>query len=176
MEGNKLKITLTDTEVICCFGAYEKLFSMSPKTKTVIKLLLNDIIEEHYGFLNNKKISAEIRGGKNIGCIIILSSPIAKQKEYLLGFENSEGLIEGVKILHRILRKKNYRSSLYKAYGRYYLFICNNLDKRRFSLLRNFSYSITSDCIKIEEIKEYGIPITKRNAVNKMHHAFFKET
>ena len=41
---NKIKIVLTDTEVLCCFCSYEKLLSMSDSTKNLIKALLRDIV------------------------------------------------------------------------------------------------------------------------------------
>lgn len=175
MSDNKVKITLTDTEVIYCFGAYERLFSMSAKTKYVIKALLSNVIEEHYGFLKSEKISAEIRGAQNIGCIIILSCE-KKPKEYILSFENSEQLIKSSIQLYKHLKNKKYTSSLYINNGKYYLLITAASNKNLLSICRKSVYDICSDSIKTEYIKEYGTAISKRNALYKLFYAFSKET
>lgn len=178
LSGNKLKITLTHTEVICCFGAYEKLLSMSAKTKTAIKILLGDIIEEYYGVLGNQKISAEIRTSLHNGCVIVLSYPesFKKPKEYLICFENSENLIEGAIGLYRILSKKAYTSSLYTMNKKYYILLSYGTEKRRIMPLRKFSHYITDDAVKAEYIKEHGKVISKRNALGRLCSAFIKET
>ena len=177
LEGNKIKITLTHTEVICCFGAYDNLLSMSKKTKTTMKILLSDIIEEYYGFLNSEKISADIKADLHNGCVIILSycADQIKKNEYIICFENSENLIDGTLILSRILRKKAYTSSLFTLNKKYYLLLTLGIDKRRIMPLRKFTYYITKDSIKSEYIREYGKIITGRNAVQKLSSAFTKE-
>ena len=177
LEGNKIKITLSHTEVICCFGAYDNLLSMSKKTKTTIKILLSDIIEEYYGFLNNEKISADIKADLHNGCVIILSRCTGqiKKNEYVVCFENSENLIDGTLILYRMLRKKAYASSLYTLNKKYYLLLSFDIDKRRIMPLRKFTYYITKDSVKTEYIREYGKIITRRNAVKKLSSAFIKE-
>ena len=175
---NKIQITLTHTEVICCFGAYEKLLRMSAKTKTAIKILISDIIEEYYGFSYNGEISADIKTHFHKGCIITLSpsKPIKNPKEYLLYFENSEKLIEGTLALHRILRKKAYASSLYTLNNKYYILLSYSIEKRYIMPLRKFYNYIIEDTIKTEYIKEHGKLITKKNAVSKIFSAFIRET
>lgn len=176
LDNNKIKITLTHTEVICCFGAYKNLLNMSPKTKNTIKLLLSDIIEEYYGFLNNEKISADIKTQIHNGCVIILSYPKFKNwNEYVICFNNSENLIDGTLHLYHILRKKTYTSSLYILNKKYYILLSLNIDKRRIMSLRKFTYSITNDSVKPEYIREYGKVITEQNAVLKLSSAFIKE-
>ena len=175
MSGNKVKITLTDTEVIYCFGAYEQLFSMSAKTKYIIKALLSNIIEEYYGFLRSEKISAEIRGAHNIGCTIILSCE-KKPNEYILTFENSEQLIKCSIELYQLFKNKRYTSSLYTENNKYYLLINIFSNKNMLFSCRKSVYDICSDYIKSEFIKEYGTVITRKNALYKLFSAFSKET
>lgn len=175
ISGNKIKITLTDTEVLCCFSSYQKLFSMSAKTKNTIKILIGDIIYSHYGILGCDKICAEIRGKENTGCVIILSceAEIKNCKDYILCFKNSEEMIKSSLMLNRLLKKQRTFSSLYKNEKQYFLIINTLLDKKTLSKIREF-FNIQCDTVKSEYIKEYCNLITEQNAIKKISLAFSK--
>lgn len=175
ISGNRVKISLTDTEVICCFGAYESLFDMTPKTKLAIKTLLNEVIEKHYGTGEYEKISAVIRGGQNIGCTIIISCEKSVQ-EYILTFNNSENLIKSAKDLHRFLKNKQHTSSLYRENNKYYLLIRTVSKRIPYTILQKYTYDILYDSISYEHIREYATLVSGHKAIEKLAVAFFKET
>ena len=57
----KIKISLTHTEFIACFGEYEKLLNLTSKAKILLKILINDIISDNPSFSAADKISAKIQ-------------------------------------------------------------------------------------------------------------------
>ncbi len=178
VSNNKIKIALTHTEVLCCFGAYEKLFYMSAKTKNIFKAFINSIIEEHYGYLIGEKISAEIKGAENSGCIITLecSKSNSDIKEYSISFINSESMINTALNLYRLMKKRIYSSSLYRTDNRYHLIFRADTGKKTALKLNEIYGNIHSDNILCEYIKEYGKTVAKRNAIFKIASAFSKET
>lgn len=178
VSSNKIKIALTHTEVLCCFGAYDKLFIMSAKTKNIFKALINSIIEERYDYLIGEKISAEIKGIENSGCIITLEYSNTNNyiKEYSISFSNSENMINSSLNLHRLMKKKIYSSSLYKTDNLYHLIFKADISKKTALKLNEIYENINCDSILNEYIKEYGRLVTKRNALSKIASAFSKGT
>ncbi len=173
ISAGKVKIVLTNTEVLSCFGAYEKLFEMSFVTKNAIKALLRDIIKKHY---NHQKISAEIRAEKNYGCVIILTAIDKRNKTVQIAYEfyNSESLITGSLNLYKIFKNTPYNSAIYKISDKYYIII--NTVASAFPKYKTKSFdNVYTDAVKCEIIKEYGNIITENNALEKISSAFLKE-
>lgn len=173
---NKVKIVLTDTEVLCCFTSYEKLFSMTDRTKNTIKALLRDIIEERYDPLSCKKVSAEIHAGKNLGCIIIVTVKKDRKTKnsYIFEFSDSESLIAGATYLYRKSRRKKHSASLYKMPDCYRLIISSNAPPESFGGMKEFCRNILNGNVHGEYTKEYGKAILTDNAVSGIAKAFIK--
>ncbi len=178
VSNNKIKIALTHTEVLCCFGAYEKLFGMSAKTRNIFKAFINSIIEEHYGYLIGEKISAEIKGAENSGCIITLECPKNHSdiKEYSISFINSESMINTALNLYQIMKKRIYSSSLYRTDNRYHLIFRADTGRKTALRLNEIHKNVSCDNTISEYIKEYGKAVAKKNALFKIASAFSKET
>ena len=176
ISAGKVKIALTNTEVLTCFGTYEKLFEMSGRTKNAIKALLRDIIKKYYNHQINQKISAEIRAEKNFGCVIILTAVDKRNKKIQIAYEfyNSESLISGSFNLYQMFKNIPNNSSIYKISDKYYIIlntITSTLPKHQSKEFNN----VYTDTVKCEIIKEYGDIITENDALEKISSAFFKE-
>ncbi len=176
INSNKVKIFLTNTEVLCCFGDYEKLFNMSGHTKALIKALLNDIAENH-NMSHYQRLTAKIHAGKNFGCVIILSASGSKRvrKKYTLIFPDSESLLKASLYMQSLSRNKYHKSKLYKINNSYRLIFesdCNNDD---FLTLNEFCQGLYSEDLQFEYTKEYGTLLIKDKAVTKIAKTFFKD-
>ena len=171
---NKIKIVLTDTEVLCCFCSYEKLLSMSDSTKNLIKALLRDIVREH-SFTNCEKLTVQIRAGKNSGCVIILTGNEQRKKInlYTAEFTDSESLIKAAFYL-KSNRKYLKRSRLYSINNAYRLLLESEKEKDYFLSLHEFCERLYTEKIQFEYTKEYGTPIIKEKAVSKIAEHFIR--
>lgn len=175
---NKIKISLTHTEVIACFGEYERLLGLSPKIKNSLSMLLNDIISEHSLFEKNCKISAKIRLIKNCGCEITLTALLPKRKtpnrECVFEFFDIEALTGGITELYKTKANLRFLSHLYKTDNGYRLIInCKN-PKERLFFLHEFCFKISDKPQDIEYTKEYGKPLILNCAIEKYAKAFLK--
>ena len=65
----KLKITLTDSEVLSFFGAYERLNAATSETRLTVGLLLKESLSEYETELDGDLL-VEIRARENAGCVI----------------------------------------------------------------------------------------------------------
>ena len=173
---NKIKISLTHTEVIACFGEYDRLYNMSQKTKTALTLLLNDIITAHPIFNKNCKISAKIKLKRNIGCEIVLTALSAERnsppKECIFEFSDSESLTRGIVELYKNRRYSKLRSHLYKTENGYRLMVNCKDPKNRLFLLHEYCFKISDSPRDIEYTKEYGKPLILNCAIEKYGKAF----
>ncbi len=171
---HKLKIVLTDTEVICCFCSYEKLLSMSEGTKLLIKALLRDIAKEH-SLTNCERLSAKIHAGKNFGCVIILTGSDSGKKTnlYTVEFTDSESLIKAAFYLKSAKRSLN-RSRLYRTDNAYRLLIESEREKDYFLTLHEFCKRFYTERIHYEYTKEYGKLVIGEKAVSKIAGCFIK--
>lgn len=172
-----LKITLTDTEVISCFGAYEKLYTMSYGIQLAINLLLRDIISEHKNFFENSKITAGIKAVKNCGCEITLycrkSLRNSPKKEYIFCFDDSESLTQAILTLLNRNNTRNLESSLYKMPDCYCLIITSR-DANNIFIINEFCNKKSNPKFYAEYVKEYGKPLIINNAINRYGVAFSK--
>ncbi len=178
VSAKKIKVTLTHTEVIACFGEYESLINLTPKTKICLILLLNDIISKHLPFLKANEISAKISLIKNRGCIITLSAPLYKtectEAECLFEFSNSDALTNGITELYKNKSNHKFLSQLYETDKGYCLIVrCKNPTEKLF-LLHEFCPKISEDARDIEYVREYGKPLILNSAIKRYGKAFLK--
>lgn len=169
----KLKIVLTDTEVLCCFGTYEKLFNMSGIAKYVIKILLRDVAKD-YQLLNYEKLTAKIHAGKNLGCIIILSASGNKRgnNKYTIIFADSESLIKCVLFIKTQRNEIQNKSLLYKTENSYCLLFESPHSREEMYPFKEFCKTFYSDILHYEYAKEYGNLIIADNAITKIAENF----
>lgn len=157
---NRLKIKLSDTEVLALFGSYTKLFEMKKETKILISLLLRDILAERKQEFKNGKISADLKVIKNFGLEIYIfcKEENLPSEKYVFKFKSFEDLILGVKLL----KQTEFKSSLYMYNGYYYLITDN---KERLYNINDFYAFQTESYVFAEKIKEYGKIIIEEDAV-----------
>lgn len=175
---NKLKIALTHTEVLACFGEYEQLFSMTPRVKTALNLLLSDIIASKRVFSDNCKISAKLEVKRNFGCEITLtalsSQRKAPEKECIFEFSDSEALTHGITELYKNKSNLRFKSHLYKTESGYRLIASCKNPKESLFLLNEFCFKISDNLKDIEYTKEYGKPLILNCAIEKYGRIFLK--
>ena len=179
LSHNRLKIIISNTEVLCCFGSYESLGKMTDSIKSALSALLSDIIAENRAVFKNGRITAKIRLIKNYGCEIILIPDLQRgrssEKEYIFEFADSESLILAVLLLYRNRATVGLQSSLYKMPDGYRLII--RRAKSNLSIVLKEFYS--RECsfeYEAEYTYEHGKPLIVGNAVKKFGAAFFKAT
>lgn len=173
---DKIKITLTHTEVIACFGEYEQLVALTPKVKLSLNLLLNEAIVDKKLFSDNCKISAQIRVIKSVGCEILLTAiKLKKKKLYqncLFKFSDSDNLTKGILRLYKNTDLPIFDSELYKYNEEYHLIISGENLKENLFFLNEYSSFISEEVTDIEYTREYAKPIIMSNAIKKYGCAF----
>ena len=178
VSAKKIKVTLTHTEVIACFGEYERLLNLTPKTKICLMLLLNDIISKHLPLLKADEISAKISLVKNRGCIITLTAPLCKTEgtdtECLFKFQDSNALTNGITELYKNKANHKFLSQLYESNNGYCLIVRCKSPTERLFLLHEFCPYISEDKKDIEYVREYGKPLILNSAIKKYGKAFLK--
>lgn len=172
IQGNKIKISLTDVEVLSCFGSYERLFSMTKAIKSAVQSLLEDIIAQK-GYADCEKMLVEIKAKKNCGCIITVSLLSGNtQKSYIFEFADSESLTRAVVILYKDRRTRRLESRLYKMPQGFRLIIFSREYKPVFFLLNEFCRRQNSCPIELAYTEEYGKPLISENAIEIYGSAF----
>ncbi len=155
---HKIIITLTNTEVLCTFGSYEKLFALDKNTKYAINALLKEVLNSHKIFNKTDKILAKIKLKKPEGCEITL---FKETREYILYFSNSRNLDKAISYLSA-RKLKTEQSSLYKTENGYFLLIES---EKPFPVFNEFCTNIINSKITSAYIKEYGKPLIKNDAI-----------
>ena len=171
---NKVKIVLTKTEVLCCFGTYEKLINMTQTTKAIICALLREIVQEHYSAEKHDSIYAEIHARRNSECVIILTVKNSKMPtHYIFEFPNSECLIKAALFMQNKNNFNKHNSQLYKMPCSYRIIIESFEKPEYFFTLKEFYCKTLIGSSHKEYTKEYGTPIATENAVFKIAKAFY---
>ena len=70
LAGDKVRIALSDSEVLSFFGTYEKFASLSGGTRLAVSLLLKESLEK-CGDILGDDLLVEIKARKSAGCVII---------------------------------------------------------------------------------------------------------
>ena len=172
---NRIKIALTDREVLSFFGAYEKITSMSGNTRLTVGLLLKESLAEYENELDGELL-VEIRAKENFGCIITVSSADSSRRQSvkeqkMFEFSNSESMIIGITRLFK--SRSHIVSSLYKMQRTYRLIISVKADSD-FIFMNEFCFRQSDSPAEIAYTEEYGTLIVKNDAVAKIGKAFSK--
>lgn len=178
ISAQKIKIALTHTEVMACFGDYEKLLSLTPKTKLCITFLINNIISKNPSFLKAEKINAKIKITKNKGCQIVLAViPTHKENLYtecLFEFYSTNAMTDAMTALYNNKINHKITSYLYKIENRYCLIVNYENPREKLFLLHEFCSKISEDKRDIEYVKEHGTPLILNSAIKNCGKAFLK--
>lgn len=169
---DEIKIILTHTEVIACFGSYEKLTLMGENIKSSLSLLISEVTKDKIKNPKDYEIKGQIIAKKNFGCKIVLKLSKIETLETLTAvylFENSEKLISGIKIL---FANSTPLSDLYLMPDGYRL-ITRNF-KLKFPA-KEFELNFSNSPIHIAYTLEYGKPLILNNAVSKLRKTFIKD-
>ena len=169
----KLKITLTDSEVISFFGTYERLTSVSGEARLTVGLLLKKSLSEYDTGLDGNLL-VEIRARENAGCVITVSPAdsarrTAKRPPVLFEFSDSHAMINGTVRLYK--KRAFIKSSLYKM-PRTYRLIVTPSTECDFFFMNEFCSRQSDSEIEAEYTAEYGKLICEKNAVEKIGRAF----
>lgn len=175
IEGDKIKIVLSDVEVINYFGTYDELYSMTGSIKSAFRILLQKVLSSR-GISFDEEMLVKIRAKKYSGCVIIIS-PLKNNnkktpKEYLYSFKNAEELTKGIEFLYNI--NPNIKSSLYKTENDYRLILFSKNYKPYFLTLNEFSINYSESPYEIAATTEHGKLLISKNAVKTYGNYFFK--
>ena len=169
----KLKITLTDSEVISFFETYERLNSVSGEARITVGFLLKKSLLEYDTELDGNLL-VEIRARKNAGCIITVSpadslrrSP--KKSPFMFEFADSNAMICGAVRLYK--SRGRIESNLYKMPKTYRLIVTTRTECD-FFFMKEFCTRQSDSEIEAEYTAEYGKLISEKNAVEKIGRAF----
>lgn len=177
-ETAKIKILLSDTEVMCCFGSYENLSTMDAKIKSYLNALIRDIIYENSNLFNKKKAKVRIKIARENGCEILIfpigSIENMKEQETVFEFSNSENLTLAILHLYKSKAYTLYKSSLYKVSGGYRLIVKNKNGKTHHLQINEFYRFKSEDFLVVAETKEYGKQLIKDSAIEQYGKAFAK--
>lgn len=169
----KLKITLTDSEVISFFGTYGGLTSVSGDARLTVGLLLKQSLSEYDTELDGNLL-VEIRARENAGCVITVSPADSSRRSVKINpvmfeFADTCALIGGAVRLYK--SRGRIESSLYKMPRTYRLIVTPRVDSDFFFMNEFCSHKSDSE-IETEYTAEYGKLICEKNAVEKIGRAF----
>lgn len=178
-ESSKIKIILTDTEVLCCFGSYENLSTMNIKIKNSLNAIVRDIVKENFDFFKGKLTKIRVKLLKDEGCEILIYPITADEadedREYVFEFSSSENLTQAILYLYKNCMDIEYKSALYNFNDFYRLIIkCKN-GKAHFLGLNEFYRFESDDILALARTREYGKQLIPNNAIQVYAKAFFKE-
>lgn len=174
LAGDKVRIALSDSEVLSFFGTYEKFASLSGGTRLAVSLLLKESLEK-YGDILGDDLLVEIKARKSAGCVITVSPAAGRERgksRVMLIFTDSESMINGIKRLYlrRLPRGKN---SLYRLKNSYRLVMPGYI--RDFYFMSEFCTVKNVGEPEIAYTEEYGSLLCRDTAVLTVGKAFFKD-
>jgi hypothetical protein len=169
----KLKITLTDSEVISFFGTYRGLDSVNNEARLAVGLLLKKSLSEYDTELDGRLL-VEIRARENAGCVITVSSAESSRRNLkgstiMFEFADTAALIGGAV---RLYKSRFFEgSSLYKMPHTYRLIVTAR-GERDFYFMNEFCLRKSDSDIEAAYTKEHGRLICEKNAVERLGRAF----
>lgn len=174
---DKIKITLTHSEVLSYFGNYENIAYPTGDTKLAMNMLLKEGIAET-GFESDGKLLVEVKARERAGCIIVITSAEKAHRrckvnpQYLmLEFADSESMLSGISFLYR--RFPRLESSLYKMPETFRLII-NSCSDRDFFFMNEFCIRQSDSPFEAAYTEEHGRVLIKDTAVERIGAAFSK--
>lgn len=175
-DRNKIKISLTDNEVLAFFGTYERITDMNAGTRLTVALLLKEGLADYPDEFDGD-ILVEIRARESAGCTITVSPAEKKRKsgKYYVCFDfaDSSSMTDAVSRLY-LSRRVRGESSLYLISGIYRLIISCGSAKDLF-FMNEYCIRSDSSAEVFAFTEEHGKPIVKNNAVSVIGRAFTKE-
>lgn len=174
LNKGRIKITLTDKEIITLFGTYQRFYAMSDSIKPTFENILERVLISR-GLSLNQELLINVKAKENNGCVIIISPVSNRAKnEYLFIFENSEKLIEGILFLFRNKSTRNIQSKLFKTENDYRLIIYSCENSPIFLNLKEYCVSRKIKPFETDYTKEHGKLLISKTAVKTFGSAFFK--
>ena len=178
LSKTKIKILLTDKEVMSYFGGYENILSGNYRTKIALTMLIKDSLD---GELDDDSatLNIEIKSLMSGGCEILLNKfcekPRNKKKSIVAVFDESEKMLDAVVRIYKMNRCGKPLSSLYNLCGKYALiFTVSDLTNFRF-IIREFSDYYSLSEYDAEFVKEHGVLLSENNAIAEIGTAFIKD-
>lgn len=169
---DEIKIILTHTEVIACFGSYEKLTLMSDNIKTSLTLLISEVTKDLIKNPKDYEIKGQIVARKNFGCRILLKLSKPQKTAFspiIYIFSDSESLIYAIKTA---FAKTKAQSDLYLMDSGYRLTVKNCRPK---IFPQEFGFKSQSGEIALAYTEEYGKPLILNDAIYRLQKTFIKD-
>ena len=169
----KLKITLTDSEVISFFGTNGGLTSANSDARLTVRLLLRKSLLEYDTELDGRLL-VEIRARENAGCVITVSPADSSRRQpksspVMFEFADTAALIGGAV---RLYKSRFFgESSLYKMPETYRL-IVKARGESDFFFMNEFCLRQSDSGTEAAYTAEHGRLICGKNAVEKLGKAF----
>ena len=173
---DKIKITLTHSEVLSYFGGYESIAVPTAETKLAMNMLLKESLTET-GFDSDGRLLVEVKARESAGCIIMITAAGRISRERIkpvrrtLEFSDSESMISGVVCLYRRFRRLG--SSLYKM-AKSYRLIINASSGCDFLFMNEFCIRQSDSDGDAAYTEEHGRLLVGDNAVERLGCIFSK--
>lgn len=174
LNKGRIKITLTDKEIITLFGTYQRFYDMSDNIKPTFENILERVLISR-GLSLSQELLIKVKAKENNGCVIIISPASNRVKnEYLFIFENSEKLIDGILFLFRNKSTCNIQSQLFKTESDYRLIIYSCENNPVFLSLKEYCVPRKIKPFEADYTKEHGKLLIQEKAVKIFGSAFLK--
>lgn len=178
LSKTKIKISLSDKEVMLYFGGYENIISGSYRTKIALAMLIKDSLNCDLADASSK-LNIEIKSLISGGCEILLSQFAEnrrnRKQKIVAIFDNSEKMLDAAVNIYKTNVLSGTASSLYKINGKYALVVSVYDIQRMCSFLREFSECDSLSEPDIEFIKEHGVLLAENNAITVIGKAFIRD-
>lgn len=177
LSKNKIRINLTEDEVLTFFGGYDLIDYKVPAAKKMLHLLLKEALPDEMLPIDCTRVLIEVKPQSG-GCAIFFTKmyengpkrlrKIPQTKSYALKFKSSNDLLDFARCAEIADINNN---SLYMANGTYTLII--NADKSICSRLTHIEEfcEISDNKTELSKIWEHGHIICKEGALEKIKKA-----
>ena len=168
LEKDKFKIILTHTEVILCFGSYERLKGMGINVRAAIKTLVSDIVFEKGE--PPVRAAVTVASKEDLGAHIFLILKRKTPEKTVVHFNDGNALADAMIILYK--RGITTPCSLYKMEKGYRIVLNEPVDS--LYVINEFARFIKGSYILAENTDEYGKLLIRDNAIERLAVPFLK--